>query len=561
MLVGPNRMEMNMSRRYFCSLLLLAGCTSAEDASSTAGHTDNADNADNAVTAPALTVESSGLHGYLYSSLSTPPSDFTYGFSTFAQIYTLNPSLAANTQLGWGTWIQPNNLNFTQPLCPVGTVARGWPDRGPTWSTVYQTMEGGPGQWGSSAFPTIATKFRINSTPDCYNTEVASTGWSFYQGLLPAGKLGLVQLSNRLLTAPDGFTFTGTTQSGLLGYGYLALPIIPARPAVGTQLAVGNQSWTLFLKAANFGGPVAFFAPEGWTQVAATDRTGAGRGLDAQPMFTGGLAVEIGNAPMFTSKDARGTRYRRIPQLTFSANATTRDATLHQQVRYYAKSALWNAVQNWIDNGTAASQMNATGSVAPTITSPGFELTLGDRPIDMNGMISSAVTSVSGGSGWGFHWSTGASRLGALPEYYVETGSGWKAVAASAVPAETGLTAQTFPRAVARSAPALDRSSTSPWAAAKASAGPFTVKLIDGSTVQYVWYRFVDQPAIARLGLSAAVRTKLQAFAESLHTRSGVNGITLAAPSSPLATLDPAQLVTPPAGLEKGYVPVVISQR
>ena len=88
------------------------------------------------------------------------------------------------------------------------------------------------------------------------------------------------------------------------------------------------------------------------------------------------------------------------------------------------------------------------------------------------------------------------------------------------------------------------------------------VEILDGSTVQYVWYRFVDQPAIARLGLSSEVKAKLQAFAESLHAHSGLNGVTMAAPASAgLATLDSAQLVTPPTGLEKGYVPVVISQR
>jgi hypothetical protein len=549
-----------MSLRYSCCLFLLAGCVVAEDSSSTAVPVESDDDAIQG--APALTVEPTGLHGYITSGLSAPPNGFKYGFSTFARIYTLNPSLAAGTQLGWGTWVTPNNDNFNQPLCPVGTLARDhWPERGPSYRDVYQTMEGGPGQWASGAFPSVAAKFRINSTPDCYNTEVASTGWTFYQQALPPEKLGLVQLSNRLLTAPDGFTFSGTTQSASLGYGYLALPIIPARPASGGKPAVGNQSWTLFLKAANFGGPVAFFAPEMWTQVNATDQTGAGRGMDAQPMTTGGLAVEIGNTPMFTAT-AQGKRYRRIPRITFPADATTRSATLHQQVRYYAKNALWNAVQNWMDNGVVATQIDAAGAATPTITSPDIGVSFGDEPADVSDMVSSTITSTPGGSGWGIHWKPAASKLGALPEYYVETSSGWKAVPASAVPAETGLTAQTFPKATENPAPALDRSAASPWTSAKASAGPFTVNLVDGSTVKYVWYRFVDQPAIARLGLSSAQRAKLQKFAESLHAHSGLNGVTLAAPpSGGLASLDAAQLVTPPVGLEKGYVPVVVSQR
>jgi hypothetical protein len=499
------------------------------------------------------------MHGYITSSLSAPPAGFTYGFSSFVQIANLNPTLAANTQLGWGTWLQPNNYSFTQPLCPVGTVARdNWAERGPTWRDVFQTIEGGPGQWSWQPFPMTASKFRINSTPDCYNTEVASTGWSFYQDLLPGNKLGLVQLSNRLLTAPDGLVFSGTSTPGILGYGYLALPIIPAKAAVGNQAAVGKQSWTLFLKASNFGGPVAFFAPEGWTQVNANNPAADGRGLDARPMVTGGLALEIGNTPMFTAKAANGKRYRRIPRVTFGADSTTRNAILHQNVRYYDKSALWNAVQSWIDNGVVPTKMNAAGTTAPSVSSPDIGLTLGDDNVDVSGMISSTVTNQSA---WGIHWNPN-TNLGTLPQYYVETNSGWTAISASQVPAETGLTTQSFPKATPAPQPGVNTSTSSPWTSAKWSAGPFQVKLLDGSTVKYVWYKFTDQPAIARLGLSSATKAKLQAFAESLHASSGANGITLTAPASGnLATLDAAQIVTPPQGLGKGYVPVVISQQ
>ncbi len=65
----------------------------------------------------------------------------------------------------------------------------------------------------------------------------------------------------------------------------------------------------------------------------------------------------------------------------------------------------------------------------------------------------------------------------------------------------------------------------------------------------------------ARLGLSAPVLQQLQTFVESLHQQSGLNGVSIPAPTfGTLATLDPAQLVTPPTGLEKGYVPIVVRQ-
>lgn len=68
--------------------------------------------------------------------------------------------------------------------------------------------------------------------------------------------------------------------------------------------------------------------------------------------------------------------------------------------------------------------------------------------------------------------------------------------------------------------------------------------------VEYVWYRFIDQPAIARLGLNPDDLQRLQAFVEAWHAASGT-----------LVSLDAAQFVTPPAGLEIGYVPIVIGQR
>ena len=80
--------------------------------------------------------------------------------------------------------------------------------------------------------------------------------------------------------------------------------------------------------------------------------------------------------------------------------------------------------------------------------------------------------------------------------------------------------------------------------------------------LDYVWYRFIDQPAITRLGLSAPELAKLQTSVESLHQNSGTFGIGAAAPTSgTLVTSESAQLVTPPAGLERGYVPIAIRQR
>ena len=107
--------------------------------------------------------------------------------------------------------------------------------------------------------------------------------------------------------------------------------------------------------------------------------------------------------------------------------------------------------------------------------------------------------------------------------------------------------------------------STTPAAALEpysaAAAGPFSTHLGNGSVVDYVWYRFVDQPAISRLGLSDEQKAGLQAWAESLHDQ-GTDGLTIPPPTSgQLVSLDSELIVTPPPGLSRGYVPIAIGQR
>jgi hypothetical protein len=62
-------------------------------------------------------------------------------------------------------------------------------------------------------------------------------------------------------------------------------------------------------------------------------------------------------------------------------------------------------------------------------------------------------------------------------------------------------------------------------------------------------------------GWSAAQKQQLQSRVEKLQAAWSTNG-TFMPPlrDGALATLDPALLVTPPAGLEIGYVPWVVSQ-
>jgi hypothetical protein len=92
-------------------------------------------------------------------------------------------------------------------------------------------------------------------------------------------------------------------------------------------------------------------------------------------------------------------------------------------------------------------------------------------------------------------------------------------------------------------------------------AGPFKVRLGDGSVVTYYWYRFADQPALLNAGLTRREREAMQAKVEKLHKMWSKDSNYLHPPTSgKLAELDPAQIVTPPKGLEVGYVPIATRQ-
>ncbi|MCL4194040.1 MAG: hypothetical protein KJZ87_20050, partial [Thermoguttaceae bacterium] len=155
-----------------------------------------------------------------------------------------------------------------------------------------------------------------------------------------------------------------------------------------------------------------------------------------------------------------------------------------------------------------------------------------------------------------------------LPEYYRLTTNEkqkteWVPVPAAEVPAETGLAEFTFhrPNRSGTEAYVTPEEPTSCWKKPGPAAGPFRVRLGDGSTVTYYWYRFADQPAMLNANLTDQEREAMQARVEKLHRQWTKDRDYLAPPKAgTLADLDPAVLVTPPKGLEAGYVPIVTRQ-
>ncbi len=506
---------------------------------------------------------SQGLHGYIGFRHEALPLEGGYhvGMSFYAAVWPLVDKPYAGLQIGLpSVWIQPDNSDDKdRPLAPIGTVARNWKPRGPTWSTVFQTVEGGLGYWAGNHFRYGPPKFSMNGTPQCYDYEVGSPGWSFFYSneVLPDNRLGIAQLSNRVLIPPDGLTFNGNPNGDFLGYAWMALPFTEASAG---DPPTGEQSWTCFLGAANFKGPIAFYIPETWSKIGKlfNDPYLYGRGLDARPGVIGGGAMEINTVPRLEANDSHGTTYSKLPRIQFPVDANGR-TLLVQDVTYYSKAALYDAFKSWRNGGPVCSGgFGAIGAFKPKLQTNTTRYDQAGKKI--SGVERAFDTRVFEGNVWGLQWFTGKlSPNGVFPQYYRQVGDERVAIAASEVPLETTLLTHDF--TLAEMGVPYTSPSSGAWVTPGPKRGPFKVRLADGSVVTYSWYRFVDQPSFQQYHWSEQKKAGLQAFAEKLHKNWPADRDYLPPPSfGKRVALDPALLVAPPAGMEAGYVPIVTRQ-
>lgn len=451
-----------------------------------------------------------------------------------------------------------NSDNKDKPLAPVGTLARdNWPKRGPTWSSVFQTVEGGLGYWARNRFRYGPPKFSMNATPQCYDYEVGSPGWSFFYSstALPDDRLGIAQLSNRLLIPPDALPFKGEPNGEYLGYTYMALPFTKPTPG---EPPTGDQSWTCFLNASNFKGPIAFYIPETWSKIGKLFDYPFiyGRGLDSRPGRMGGGAMEVNTVPRFDVKDEDGVIYSKIPQLYFPVDEQGK-ARFVQDVIYYSKEALYDSFKAWRDGGPACTgQFDEKGAWKASLSTRTPRFDQAGKPI--SGVDKVFDTIVYEDNVWGLEWyDSDISPKGEFPQYFKEVGEERVVVAGDEVPKK--LREKEFK--LAEPGSPFTSPKQGAWVNPGPRRGPYTVRLIDGSKVTYYWYRFIDQPSFQQYDWSDEKKAKLQAFVEKIHKNWPIDRNYMAPPSSgKLVTLDPALLVAPPEGLEAGYVPIVTRQ-
>ncbi len=509
-----------------------------------------------------VTLHSEGLHGYIGFEHEKLPKNggYTAGMGFYAAVWPLVSEPLENFQIGLPScWIQPDNSdNKMKPLAPEGTLARKWKERGPTWDTVFQTVEGGLGYWAGNHFRYGPPKFSMNATPQCYDYEVGSPGWSFFYSneALPDDRLGIAQLSNRLLIPPDALPFQGKPNGEFLGYTWMALPFTDGTAG---EPPTGDQSWTCFLNAANYKGPIAYYIPETWSKIGKIFKYPFldGRGLDSRPGLMGGGAMEINTVPRFTAEDAKGITYSKLPKMQFPVDKKGR-ADLVQDVTYYSKAALYDDFKAWRDGGEKCSgQFNEKGTFKPKLTTKTTKFDQGGNTIV--GVDKLFNTKVFEGNVWGLQWADLDQKAGLFPQYFKHDGKARVTIAQSELPAETDLLKQEFPLAKAGEPYTSPKSPA--WIKPGAKTDDFIAILVDGSKVTYRWYRFVDQPSFRQYDWTEDKKKKLQEFVEKVHATWPIDRDYMAAPGrGKLVSFDPALLVTPPKGLEVGYVPIVVRQ-
>jgi len=520
-------------------------------------------------------LESRGLMGYIGMDVPVSPDEYGYGVSLYATAWPLVQKPIRDFQIGLASiWILPDNRNITYPLLPHGTVARdNWPERGPSYWTVFETIEGGLGFWANTDFGSTTAKFRMNGTSNGYNHEISSPGWAFGGGdgrkALRSDQMGIAQLSSRLLVPPDGLTFKEGTNGDLLGYAWMALPLIPAKSkTAGLDVPTGEQCWTLFLNSNNFRGPVAFYTPSTWSRVSRDYPPARGRGLDARPGVVNGGAIEVNTVPRFTAKGDDGAIYNKIPKLQFPADKNGRTVLIHN-LTHYSKGALYNQVASWVAGGSMPTgRFSTTAAKTPECKAWPLKVNQGTENLPIRGFEKWVETTTFDGTTFGLQWKdsvlepwTGKVRRGSFPEYTKKTGKEFQAISASEVPISTGLVSADFPHARKTQPYTSPTDPTSVWMKPGPKAGPYKVKLSDGSTVTYYWYRFIDQPALQDADLSPADKDRLQRLVEKMHRQWTPDKQYIPAPKKgDLTTLDRGIVVKPPKGLEVGYVPIAVRQ-
>eukprot|EP00759_Apiculatamorpha_spiralis_P036572 PhF_6_TR3672/c0_g1_i1/m.5180 len=503
------------------------------------------------------------------------------GFSWYTHIHPMfSNGLPDGMQVGLGgTWLSPYGIDFGK-TCACNPA--GWPNNSTLFpgdnmngccdtpdrcGGLYQTFEGGPGYWFDE-LPTDIPKWRAGSSSGCYDYCVNSPLWC--GGLGPprgCGSLGIVAFSNSLLFAPDGL---GVTDPGFLGVAYVRTPL-------GKVTATDNRNyWTIVLDAANFAGPVAYWTPEFWASRAQEyEKESAGlKDLGTSPgLSTGADGMEWNTIQTLKNNN---TGLYKVPKLSFPYPNGRSVITMGN--RGYNNTEIEIPIENAIVSGVMdVSKIMAKSTRAKCIPDAyPAPLALDARGVKIE--IGTLETTIEDDECvWSVRFNKNLCTTSpcTLPEYFTVNGTSM-----STPPKGDPLATSTLPKkSQPTTAPnnAWDALTPLPSTFADGkcidSPGPAVsdlncTKTAANTWVAWRWYKFVDQPSLQRAKLTSAQRDYLQTRIVQLHklmTPRTQSSKWIKTPPSiqsgkdgGLGTIDPALLVTPPLGMEYGYVPIVL---
>ena len=515
-------------------------------------------------------IEGYTLQGYLHAYSTRGRNGSNYGISFYTGIWsTFEEYLPLDFQRGHGTWITPNNSGTEEPLCRPGTVAREyWPERAPSYRDVFQTIEGGPGYWGNTQFPDPQMKYRVNVVTDCYTTQTSSPGWNWGGTSTLNDQAGIAQISNSLLYAPDGITFRRGANGSFLGQAWMNLPLTSG---VEEITLVGKNNWTLFLNAGNFSGPTVYVTPEAWFRITDGYEPAKKRGLDWKQFDVyrnWSLADEIGIINGLVVKSGE-SNYIRIPKMNYPVDQLGR-TIYHQDLKAYYKSSIYDSIEKYINEGTELSSVRLDDKERYHFEQLYFQdadfgWRIKDKEIDdLNKILS--VDIFEDGKAWGINW-TDQKNAGVFPNYFIDKGNTIEIIQEpySDEFNNTDLLRVVLPPNPNGVNPYTGIDSYEPpsngWPEPE-NGKTYETILNDGSTILYGWYKFIDQPSIQKLNLGEEKRRRLQSVVEEIHRANwGTKNPVLKPPTTgDLVFIDDALILTPPEGMEVGYVPIALRQ-
>ena len=502
---------------------------------------------------------------YVNSWIDRVPNKFRSGFSWYSTAWPLTDTVIEGMQLGLsGSWVTPNNesepASIAQQVCANAAewVRADTINNGSRGFDLIQTIEGSLGWWANQKFKTLMPKFTIGPVQDCYSNQLQGPGWNFFgfglgEDPTPRNRTGLVQISNRMLIPPDGLTLEPDFSGAQVGYSWMSLPLPTFNHAYNNM--AGENSWTMFINSKNFKGPLVFIAPQFFADGLVKNPSQKGLTLDVKGGRLGSLAAEWASIPFYKYTDTAGTIYTKIPGIEFPVDSNGNFA-LSRNLTAYGSSAISDAFRSALASGGALPQStNAAGIFSPRLNAKSPKVYQEGMEL---GSLSTllAVKVFESQSAYGFSMG-GQARLERLPEYYKQVGNKRIAIKESEAPA--ALVASKFGSLMQTSKYIYQEPSW--WRKNPAASKDLTANLRDGSQVTYRWYKFVDQPSLQRFEMNAAEKAGIQGAIEKMQKEWNNFAMMKDPTVGSLVSFDEGLMVTPPKGLEIGYVPIVVKQK